>query len=117
MASALHTAVLAGGQQERATVLVRAQNPALAQYEHWGYEQVGRLQPSPDSPQYLALVLPTPVDDSPGPGFDPWGVDGDEWPEDGDDDQSDEAGEQVVRNAPAGPDDVPAHRGDLLNPA
>ncbi len=91
VASAMHAALLAGGQQERVTVLVRADNPALAQYEHWGYEQIGRLQPSPDSPRYLALVLTLSAGES--------------------------ADDEALRTAPAGPEDPPAHPGDLLNPA
>ena len=91
VASAMHATLLAGGQQERVTVLVRADNPALNQYEHWGYEQIGRLQPSPDSPQYLGLVLTPSAGES--------------------------ADHDVVRSAPSGPEDAPAHPGDLLNPA
>lgn len=43
--------------QERATVLVRPENPARAAYERWGYRPVGELKPYPDSPTYIALVL------------------------------------------------------------
>lgn len=58
LASSLHSKLLsAAAPQERATVLVRPDNPARKQYEHWGYRQVGQLKPYPDSPTYLALLL------------------------------------------------------------
>ena len=57
VASKLHSKLLETGSHERATVLVRPENPALHQYEHWGYHPVGRLKPYPDSPEYLAMVL------------------------------------------------------------
>jgi ribosomal protein S18 acetylase RimI-like enzyme len=56
VASRLHQQ-LAAGDHERLTVLVRPDNPALAVYQRWGYRQLGRLQPYPDSPVYLALLL------------------------------------------------------------
>lgn len=58
VASALHSELLsAAAPQERATVLVRPDNPARQQYEHWGYRKLGQLKPYPDSPTYLALLL------------------------------------------------------------
>ena len=57
VASTLHSTLLQDGGYERATVLVRPENPARALYEHWGYQQVGRLKPYSDSPEYLSLVL------------------------------------------------------------
>jgi ribosomal protein S18 acetylase RimI-like enzyme len=57
IASRLHQA-LPLDDVERATVLVRQDNPARAIYTRWGYQYLGRLQPYPDSPIYAALVLP-----------------------------------------------------------
>jgi ribosomal protein S18 acetylase RimI-like enzyme len=57
VASALHSKLLESGQYERATVLVRPENPALSLYRHWGYREIGKLKPYPDSPIYLAMVL------------------------------------------------------------
>jgi GNAT superfamily N-acetyltransferase len=57
VASAVHGRLLTSGSWERATLLARADNPALQRYEHWGYRSVGRLQPFPDAPEYVALVL------------------------------------------------------------
>lgn len=57
LASLLHRTLLPG-DPERATLLVRQDNPARAVYAHWGYEYVGRLQPYPDAPVYAALLLP-----------------------------------------------------------
>jgi len=58
VASAMHAKLMEADGHERATVLVRPENPALNLYEHWGYRPIGRLKPYPDSPEYLALVLP-----------------------------------------------------------
>jgi ribosomal protein S18 acetylase RimI-like enzyme len=60
VASKLHSVLLSEGPQSRATVLVRPENPARNQYEHWGYHPVGRLKPFEDSPTYLALILNLP---------------------------------------------------------
>lgn len=57
VASELHSKLLESGHYERATILVRQENPALSLYEHWGYRQVGKLRPYADSPTYLAMVL------------------------------------------------------------
>jgi GNAT superfamily N-acetyltransferase len=57
IASAVHRRLLDSGPWERATLLARPDNPALDRYKHWGYRSVGRLQPFPDAPVYLALVL------------------------------------------------------------
>jgi ribosomal protein S18 acetylase RimI-like enzyme len=57
VASRLHAELLAHRREERATILVRPDNPARSTYLHWGYRVVGRLQPYPDSPVYDALVL------------------------------------------------------------
>jgi ribosomal protein S18 acetylase RimI-like enzyme len=58
IASALHTRLLTSGTYERATILVRPDNPAADQYTHWGYRPIGHLKPFPDSPEFLALILP-----------------------------------------------------------
>jgi ribosomal protein S18 acetylase RimI-like enzyme len=59
VASTIHTELVTNRRHtERATVLVRPDNPALALYQRWGYQPVGRLKPYPDSPTYTALVLP-----------------------------------------------------------
>jgi ribosomal protein S18 acetylase RimI-like enzyme len=60
VASSLHSKLLESGQYERATVLVRPENPALSLYWHWGYREIGKLKPYPDSPLYLAMVLQLP---------------------------------------------------------
>ena len=61
IASALHSKLLTSGSYERATILVRPENPAADQYAHWGYRPVGRLKPFPDSPEFVALILPLPM--------------------------------------------------------
>jgi ribosomal protein S18 acetylase RimI-like enzyme len=58
VASTMHRSLMTADHHERATVLVRPENPALGLYKHWGYRPIGRLKPYPDSPEYLALVLP-----------------------------------------------------------
>jgi ribosomal protein S18 acetylase RimI-like enzyme len=57
IASTLHNELITHRDEERATVLVRPENPARATYLHWGYRVVGRLRPFADSPVYDALVL------------------------------------------------------------
>jgi ribosomal protein S18 acetylase RimI-like enzyme len=57
IASAVHGRLLESGPWARATLLARPENPALGQYQHWGYLPVGRLRPFADAPEYLALVL------------------------------------------------------------
>lgn len=58
IATGVHGRLVHSGDWERATLLVRQDNPAQDQYKHWGYQQLSRLQPFPDSPVYVALVLP-----------------------------------------------------------
>jgi GNAT superfamily N-acetyltransferase len=58
IATGVHSRLVHSGTWERATLLVRQDNPARDQYTHWGYQPISRLQPFPDSPIYLALVLP-----------------------------------------------------------
>jgi len=57
VASQLHSELITQRREDRATILVRPENPARATYLHWGYQVVGRLQPYPDSPVYDALVM------------------------------------------------------------
>jgi GNAT superfamily N-acetyltransferase len=53
----LHAELLAGRTEERATLLVRSDNPARLLYVRWGWFTVGSLQPYPDSPQFESKVL------------------------------------------------------------
>lgn len=53
----LHDALLANRPEERATLLVRQDNPAGELYLSWGWQQVGTMQPFPDSPIMYAMVL------------------------------------------------------------
>jgi ribosomal protein S18 acetylase RimI-like enzyme len=56
-ARALSTALLDGRPEERATLLVRAENaPAYAAYKSWGFQPIGQVQPFDDSPLYEAMV-------------------------------------------------------------
>ena len=54
----LHDALLANRREERATLLVRSDNPARELYLRWGWSRVGYVQPYPDSPRFEAMVLP-----------------------------------------------------------
>jgi hypothetical protein len=61
IARTLHERLLASRCEQRATLLVRADNtPARAAYARWGWEAVVQLQPFPDSPVYDALILQLP---------------------------------------------------------
>jgi ribosomal protein S18 acetylase RimI-like enzyme len=56
-ARALHDALLAGRQEERATLLVLPDNvPAHRAYLAWGWYKLGELQPFDDAPVYEAMV-------------------------------------------------------------
>jgi ribosomal protein S18 acetylase RimI-like enzyme len=57
IASRLHAELINHRHEDRATILVRPDNPARDTYLHWGYESIGRLQPFRGSPVYDALVL------------------------------------------------------------
>jgi GNAT superfamily N-acetyltransferase len=58
IASALHDELLTNRPEQRATLLVRADNtPAQTAYNHWGWHVAGKLQPYEDSPIYDALIL------------------------------------------------------------
>ncbi len=53
----LHDELLADRQEQRATLLVRSDNPARLLYQRWGWTQVGFAQPFPDSPRFESMVL------------------------------------------------------------
>lgn len=56
-AKLLSTALLEGRSEERATLLVRAENtPAYRAYLSWGFRVIGQIQPFEDSPVYEAMV-------------------------------------------------------------
>jgi ribosomal protein S18 acetylase RimI-like enzyme len=58
IANELHTHLIAGLPQERATLLVRPDAEAAERaYRVWGYRCVGRLQPFPGAPVYDAMIL------------------------------------------------------------
>jgi GNAT superfamily N-acetyltransferase len=58
LAKELHDQLLTRRPEQRATLLVRADNtPARTAYHHWGWRPIGTLQPYPDSPIYQALIL------------------------------------------------------------
>jgi GNAT superfamily N-acetyltransferase len=63
LAHRLHDELLNGRHEERATLLVRSDNPAKLLYLRWGWIQVGFLQPFPDSPRFESLVLKMEPDD------------------------------------------------------
>ncbi|MBB5874015.1 GNAT superfamily N-acetyltransferase [Allocatelliglobosispora scoriae] len=54
----LHDALLIDRTEERATLLVEADNiPAQSAYSAWGWRLLGRLKPFEDSPVFEAMVL------------------------------------------------------------
>ena len=53
----LHAHLIAGLDEERATLLVRPDaTAAQAAYRAWGYHPVGQIQPFPDGPVYDSMV-------------------------------------------------------------
>jgi ribosomal protein S18 acetylase RimI-like enzyme len=54
----LHNELLATRPEQRATLLVRSDNPAKDLYLRWGWTHVGYIRPYPDSPRFEALVKP-----------------------------------------------------------
>jgi GNAT superfamily N-acetyltransferase len=61
IARALHDRLLTARPEQRATLLVRADNTAAnTAYAHWGWRVAGQLRPFPDSPTYDALLLDLP---------------------------------------------------------
>jgi ribosomal protein S18 acetylase RimI-like enzyme len=58
-AKTLSAALLDGRPEERATLLVRAENtPAYSAYRSWGFQVIGQVQPFDDSPVYEAMLKP-----------------------------------------------------------
>jgi GNAT superfamily N-acetyltransferase len=57
-AQRLHDELLLHRPEERATLLVRSDNPARALYLRWGWYTVGFMRPFPDSPHFEAMVKP-----------------------------------------------------------
>lgn len=55
---AMHDALLSERPEERATLLVREDNPARDLYLRWGWRRLGHLKPFPDSPRFVSLILP-----------------------------------------------------------
>ncbi|GAA0464633.1 GNAT family N-acetyltransferase [Streptomyces stramineus] len=55
----LHDELLSGRSEERVTLLVNPQRPRVVTlYQAWGYEEVGRQQPFPDSPVFACMTRP-----------------------------------------------------------
>lgn len=52
----LHDQLLGGRPEQRATLLVRRDNPARDLYLRWGWWVVGQVQPFPDSPLFDAML-------------------------------------------------------------
>jgi ribosomal protein S18 acetylase RimI-like enzyme len=63
IAHALHDKLLAGRNEERATLLVEPENTtAYRAYTSWGWQHVAQLRPAwPDAPLFDVLILPLPV--------------------------------------------------------
>jgi GNAT superfamily N-acetyltransferase len=57
----LHNALLRDRPEERATLLVRQDNPAKWLYLRWTWRLVGKLQPYDDSPVFDSMVLDLPA--------------------------------------------------------
>jgi ribosomal protein S18 acetylase RimI-like enzyme len=56
-AKSLSNALLEGRPEERATLLVRAENTAACTaYRSWGFHTIGQVQPFDDSPLYEAMM-------------------------------------------------------------
>jgi GNAT superfamily N-acetyltransferase len=57
LAHRIHEELLAGRDEERATLLVEPEHPNVkALYEEWGYQHIGDQQPFPDAPLYATMV-------------------------------------------------------------
>lgn len=59
---ALHDELLRAREEDRATLLVRTDNPARELYLRWGWTVVGTMQPFPDSPIMEAMIRPLEPD-------------------------------------------------------
>lgn len=60
-AHCLHDALLEGRAEERATLVVRPDNPARDLYLRWGWSIVGHTQPFEDGPRFDAMTIPLPL--------------------------------------------------------
>ncbi|WP_207401065.1 hypothetical protein [Actinomadura roseirufa] len=66
VAHALHDELLAPRTEERATLLVRPDNPAYAIYSRWGWRKAARLRPGwPGAPLFDVLMLSLPLGSAP----------------------------------------------------
>ncbi|GAA0443747.1 hypothetical protein GCM10009544_03230 [Streptomyces stramineus] len=55
----LHDELLSGRSEERVTLLVNPQRPRVVTlYQAWGYQEVGRQQPFPDSLVFACMTRP-----------------------------------------------------------
>lgn len=63
VAHALHDELLRRRDEQRATLLVEADNPtAYRAYLRWGWRKAGQLRPAwPDAPLFDVLILPLPI--------------------------------------------------------
>lgn len=61
IAHRLHDALLNDRPEERATLVVRPDNPASNLYVRWGWSVVGHTQPFEDGPRFDALVIALPL--------------------------------------------------------
>ncbi|WP_344547207.1 hypothetical protein [Actinomadura fulvescens] len=62
VAHALHDALLAQRTEQRATLLVRPENPAHTIYRRWGWRTATQLRPGwPGAPLMDVLMLPLPL--------------------------------------------------------
>lgn len=57
----LHDQLLADRPEQRATLLVRRDNPARDLYLRWGWRVVGQVQPFADSPVFDAMLRSLPA--------------------------------------------------------
>jgi GNAT superfamily N-acetyltransferase len=57
----IHDELLRGRSEERATLLVRPDNPARDLYLRWGWVTIGRIKPGPEFPDYEAMVIRLPL--------------------------------------------------------
>jgi len=65
VAHALHDELLNGRREERATLLVREDNTSARNaYDRWGWEKIGKLQPYPDAPHFVAMIIKLPLNRS-----------------------------------------------------
>ncbi|QNS05502.1 GNAT family N-acetyltransferase [Streptomyces xanthii] len=61
VARAFHDSLLAGREEEQASLMVSPANQdgrVQALYEKWGYESIGRSQSAPDAPALTVMIRP-----------------------------------------------------------